>query len=244
MSSKTSIRSLLIIPALNEERTLPDVLADVRRTLPDLDVLVIDDGSRDNTAHAARMAGASVVRHPFNLGYGAAIQTGYKYAERNGFDEVFQMDADGQHDPASIPDLIDCLRRGEADVVIGSRFLHESGYDMGFTKSAGRVFFQRVLVFFGGPKVTDPTSGLQALSRRASSFCCSDFYPMDFPDIDVLLFLHRAGFRIGEVPVAMRPSPPGRETMHAGARALYYPYKMLLATFRNWRRAVPVRKVD
>lgn len=244
MSSKTSIRSLLIIPAFNEERSLPGVLTDVRRTLPSMEILVIDDGSSDNTTRVAREAGATVVRHPFNLGYGAAIQTGYKYADRKGFDAVLQMDADGQHDPASLPALLDCLQRGEADVAIGSRFLQDSGYDMGPARSAGRLFFQRVLLFFGGPTITDPTSGLQALSRRAFSFCCSDFYPADFPDIDVLLLIHRAGFRIVEVPVAMRASPPGRETMHAGMQAFYYPYKMLLATFRNWRRTVPVRSAD
>lgn len=231
-------RSLLVIPALNEQASIARVIDGVRATGIDIDILIVDDGSRDDTAELARKNGAMVVSHPFNLGYGAAIQTGYKFAVRHQYAELVQMDADGQHDPAYVPSLLGPIRAGEFDIVIGSRFVEESGYEMGSARSAGRVFFQRVLAFFGGPHIADPTSGLQALSRKAFEFCCSDFYPSDFPDIDVLLLLHRHGFRIHEVPVEMAPSPPGRKTMHAGLRAIYYPYKMLLSTFRSWRTNV------
>lgn len=226
-------RSLLVIPAFNEERSIGTVVDRVHATNPDLDVLVVNDGSRDDTANLARQHGAAVVSHPFNLGYGAALQTGYKYAVRNGYDFVVQMDADGQHDPAYLARLLEPVRAGEADVVIGSRFIESSGYRMGGARTAGRVFFQRLLVWCGGPRIADPTSGLQALSRPVVRFCCSDFYPFDFPDIDVLLLLHRQGFRIREIPVKMAPSPPARKPMHAGLRAVYYPYKMLLSTFRS-----------
>jgi len=229
-----SARCLLLIPAFNERRSIGEVVDRVRSTGLDLDVLVVNDGSRDDTAAIARAHGALVVSHPFNLGYGAALQTGYKFALQNGYDHVVQMDADGQHDPAYIPELLAPVRAGEADVVIGSRFVEASGYEMGGARTAGRVFFQRVLVWCGGPHIADPTSGLQALSRPVFRFCCSDFYPFDFPDIDVLLLLHRQGFRIREVPVKMAPSPPMRKPMHAGLRAVYYPYKMLLSTFRSW----------
>ena len=231
-------RSLLIIPALNEEASIGRVIDGVRATGIDIDILVIDDGSRDRTAAIVNEHGGLVVSHPFNLGYGAAIQTGYKFAVRYGYAELVQMDADGQHDPAYVPSLLGPIRSDEFDIVIGSRFVQESGYEMGSARSAGRVFFQRVLAFFGGPHIADPTSGLQALSRRAFEFCCSDFYPSDFPDIDVLLLLDRQGFRIREVPVEMAPSPPGRKTMHAGLKTIYYPYKMLLSTFRSWRTPV------
>lgn len=227
-------RSLLVIPAFNEQRSIAAVVDRVFATGLDIDVLVVNDGSRDDTATLAAAHGAKVVSHPFNLGYGAALQTGYKYATRNGYDLVVQMDADGQHDPAYIPKLLEPVRAGEADVVIGSRFIQASGYEMGGARTAGRVFFQRVLVWCGGPHIADPTSGLQALSRPVFRFCCSDFYPFDFPDIDVLLLLHRQGFRIHEIPVTMAPSPPLRKPMHAGLRAVYYPYKMLLSTFRSW----------
>lgn len=239
MDSQNRSRSLLIIPALNEETSIGRVIEGVLATGIDIDVLVIDDGSHDATAERARGHGAFVVSHPFNLGYGAAIQTGYKFAVRRGYAELVQMDADGQHDPAYVPDLLEPIRADQFDIVIGSRFVQESGYEMGSARSAGRLFFQRVLAFFGGPHIADPTSGLQALSRKAFQFCCSDFYPSDFPDIDVLLLLDRHGFRIHEVPVEMAPSPPGRKTMHAGLKTIYYPYKMLLSTFRSWRTPVP-----
>jgi|SoiMethySBSTD1v2_1073268.scaffolds.fasta_scaffold30085_2 glycosyltransferase involved in cell wall biosynthesis len=226
--------SLLVIPALNEARSIAQVIRGVRDSGAEVDVLVIDDGSRDDTARIARESGAAVVSHPFNLGYGAALQTGYKYAVRAGYATVVQMDADGQHDPADIPRLLAPVCGGEADLVIGSRFVQASDYEMGSVRSGARRFFTFLLVLLGGPRVADPTSGLQALSRPVFRFCCSDFYPTDFPDIDVLLLLHRQGFRIHEVPVRMRPSPPERRTMHAGLRALYYPYKMLLSTFRSW----------
>jgi glycosyltransferase involved in cell wall biosynthesis len=225
---------LIIIPAFNEAVSITNV---VRRVLEHGlgDVLVINDGSRDATPELAAAAGAAVLTHPFNLGYGAALQTGYKYAFTHGYDTLVQMDADGQHDPAFIPALLAPLAAGEADLVIGSRFKEASGYQMGSARSAGRHFFQRALVFFGGPDIQDPTSGLQAMSRPVFEFCCSDFFPFDFPDIDVLLLLHRHGFRTLEVPVKMAPSPEGRRPMHAGLTTLYYPYKMLLSTFRNWR---------
>jgi len=225
--------ALVIIPAFNEERTIAGVIDRLRAAAADLDVLVVDDGSRDATATRARAAGAAVVSHVFNLGYGAALQTGYKWAARGAWAWVVQMDADGQHDPADVPRLLAPLRAGTADVVIGSRFVTASGYRMGFARSVGRVFFQRVLVAFGGARVADPTSGFQALARRAFAFCCGDFYPSDFPDIDVLLLLHRHGFRITEVPVEMAPSPPARVPMHTPLREVYYTYKMLLSTFRS-----------
>ncbi len=227
-------QTLLIIPAYNEARSIGDVIDRVHQTGLAIDVLVVNDGSRDETPRLAAAHGARVVSHPFNLGYGAALQTGYKYAVRHGYDYVVQMDADGQHDPAYIPRLLEPVRSGEADVVIGSRFVEASGYRMGSARTVGRVFLQRVLVWCGGPHIADPTSGLQALARPVVRFCCSDFYPFDFPDIDVILLLHRQGFRIREIPVTMAPSPPARKPMHAGLRAVYYPYKMLLSTFRSW----------
>ena len=158
-------RCLLVIPAYNERRSIGAVVDRVHATGLDLDVLVVNDGSRDETAEIARAHGAIVVSHPFNLGYGAALQTGYKYALRHGYDFVVQMDADGQHDPAYVPKLLEPVRAGEADVVIGSRFIEASGYEMGGARTVGRKFFQRVLVWCGGPRIADPTSGLQALSR-------------------------------------------------------------------------------
>jgi hypothetical protein len=152
------------------------------------------------------------------------------------------MDADGQHDPADVPRLVEPLLAGRADVAIGSRFVAPSGYRMDAARAAGRLFFQRVLVAFGGPRIADPTSGFQALTRPAFRFCCEDFFPSDFPDIDVLLTLHRRGFRLLEVPVEMAPNPAEHPSMHGGTRAVYYAYKMLLSTFRS--RLGPERRAS
>ena len=225
--------ALVIIPALNEGARIGKVIDGVRRAAGAVDVLVVDDGSEDDTAARARAHGAAVVSHPFNLGYGAALQTGYKHAARAGYSCLAQIDADGQHDPADVQRLLAPIQTGSADVVIGSRFAEARGYRMGAARTIGRTFFQRLLVACGGPRIADPTSGFQALGREAFLICCDDFYPSDFPDIDVLLLLHRRGLRIVEIPVTMAPSPPGRVAMHAGLRAVYYPYKMLLSTFRS-----------
>lgn len=224
--------TLIVIPALNESPTIATVLRDVQAA-GNPDVLVVDDGSRDGTAEIARREGAIVVSHPVSLGYGAALQTGYKYADRFGYAFVVQMDADGQHRPADVHRLLTPLRAGEADVALGSRFVTASGYRMGAVRRVGRAFFKRMLVACGGPSIADPTTGFQALARRAFRFYCGDFYPADFPDIDVLLMVHRHGMRIVEVPVTMAPSPPARVPMHGGWRAIYYTYKMILSTLRN-----------
>jgi hypothetical protein len=230
---KRLVDTLAVIPAFNEAARVGAVVHGVRAALPDADVLVVDDGSRDTTAEQARAAGARVVRHPFNLGYGAGLQTGYKWALRRGHRFVVQLDADGQHDPATIPRVLAPVQRGDADVVIGSRFVAPSGYEMGVTRSFGRRASQGLLRAFGGPRVADPTSGFQALARPVVRFYCSDIFPADFPDIDMILLLHRQGFRVAEVPVEMAPNPPGHASMHGGWRPLYYGYKMLLAMLRS-----------
>ncbi len=222
-----------IIPAFNEGPRIGAVVTSIRATLPGATVLVINDGSRDDTRENARAAGARVLSHPMNLGYGAALQTGYLFALRHGCHFVVQLDADGQHDPKDALRLLEAIRTGAYDVAIGSRFISPSGYEMGKTRTFGRLALTRLLTLAGGPRIADPTSGYQALSRRAFAMCCREFFPADFPDVDVLLTLHRSGIRITEIPVDMAPSPPNRIPMHAGARVLYYAYKMSLALFRS-----------
>ena len=225
--------TLALIPAFNEGARIGAVLQRLAAAAPTLDVLVVDDGSRDDTAARARAHGARVASHPFNLGYGAALQTGYKWAVRAGYTMVVQLDADGQHDPADALRLLAPLAAGTADVAIGSRFVEPSGYRMGALRATGRLIFATVLRLVGGPRIADPTSGFQALTRPAFELCCGDFFPSDFPDVDVLLVLARHGMRLVEGPVRMAPNPVAHVSMHAGLRALYYPYKMLLATYRS-----------
>jgi hypothetical protein len=217
----------LLIPAYNEARHLAGVLARARAAAPGFEIVVVDDGSTDATARVAAAAGARVVRHPVNLGYGAALQTGYKLALREGVDLLVQMDADGQHDPKDVPALAAPVARGDLDVVIGSRFLAHGDYEMGALRDTGRQLF-RWLGRRLGLDVTDPTSGLQALSPRALRLYVGDFFPSDFPDVDVLVAAHRSGLRIGEVAVEMGPGFRA-SSLHGGIAPVYYVYKMLLS---------------
>jgi glycosyltransferase involved in cell wall biosynthesis len=223
--------TFVIIPAFNEARNIEATLAATLAVVPPSSVVVVDDGSGDDTASRVAALGLHVVRHPFNLGYGVALQTGYKYAQRHDARYLVQLDADGQHDPADIPRLLAPLSANQADLVLASRFLEPSGYAMPAFRAFGRNTFRALLASLGGPRVADPTSGYQAMARNVIDFYCNEFFPVDYPDADVLLLLHRCGFRITEVPVRMAPSP--RPSMHDGPVVLYYIYKMLVSLLRS-----------
>lgn len=232
-------RPVLVIPAWNEAERLPRVLAEVAREAPGFECVVVDDGSLDATARVAEAAGARVLRHPFNLGYGAALQTGYRYALARRASLVVQMDADGQHDAAQIERIAAPVRRGECDLCIGSRFLGSSAYPFGAARQVGRALLRAVLRGFG-LDVTDPTSGFQAMNAAVLGLYVGDFFPADFPDVDVLLVAHRAGVRIAERGVRMRGATRG-STLHGGLRPLYYAYKMGLAIWAASRGSPSLR---
>lgn len=219
---------LIVIPAYNEAGRVGDVIRDVHSVLPDAEVLVVDDGSADTTAAEARHAGAAVLTLPVNSGYGTALQTGYKYAVRGGYELVGQIDADGQHQARYLGEMLDALRDSGADVVIGSRFLDGDGhYRPSAARKAGIALFGRIATIVTRQRVTDPTSGFQVMRARVVRFYCSDVYPVDYPDADILILLNRSGFRVQEVAVQMLPS--AGESMHGGHRSLYYVYKMILS---------------
>jgi glycosyltransferase involved in cell wall biosynthesis len=218
---------IVIIPAYNEGKRIARVVAHVYAAAPDADILVINDGSRDDTAAAARQAGAIVASHPFNMGYGAAIQTGYKYARNKGYRYLVQLDADGQHDPTCIPDLLAPVIEGVADIAIGSRFLGNS-YRPPFARRAGMALFRNIVSLVTGKAVTDTTSGFQAFNAEVVRLFATDVFPVDYPDADMLIMLHRAGFRMTEVPVRMFENSEGK-SMHSGLKPLYYMFKMLLS---------------
>ena len=224
---------LVIIPAYNEEANVATVIRGIQQHLPLADVVVINDGSRDRTARVAAAAGAKAISLPYNMGYGAALQTGYKYAKENGYHFLAQVDADGQHDPVYILDMLALLEGNEADIVIGSRFLVDSGYRAPFAKRVGMLLFGSVASWVTGQKVTDPTSGYQALNRKAFCYCAGDVYPSDFADADVLIMFHRAGLRVREVAVRMKPSTRKSRylSMYSVITPVYYIFKMSLAVF-------------
>ncbi len=223
-----SPRVLVIMPAHDEEQNVGTTIGQVRATLPASDVLVINDYSSDDTSAVAERHGARVVELPWNLGYGGAVQTGFKYALAHGYDAVVQMDADGQHDPSCAGALLAPVLCGEADVTIGSRFLGRATYPIPVLRRLGMQVFGWIASFVTRRHFTDPTSGYQAMNRRAMEFFARDNYPSDFPDADTIILLALAGFRVREVPVTMRARVAGT-SMHSNLTAFYYVSKMTLS---------------
>ncbi|HZX34864.1 MAG TPA: glycosyltransferase family 2 protein [Thermodesulfobacteriota bacterium] len=224
-----SSRILIIIPSYNEEATVGAVIDEVRRFVPEATILVVDDGSKDATSSKALAKGVKAVRHPFNMGVGAAMQTGYKYALRNGFDIAVQMDADGQHPAKQIRDLVAPLIRDEIDMVVGSRFLGAGEYKPSMARAAGIAIFSKVVSFIIKEKLTDTTSGFRAVNREVIEFL-SRAYPDDYPEVEALVLLHKKGFAIMEVPVIMSERKGGKSSITA-SKSAYYMVKVLLAVF-------------
>jgi glycosyltransferase involved in cell wall biosynthesis len=219
---------LVVMPAFNESESIGATLARIGEALPDADVLVVNDASSDDTTRVARAAGARVVELPCNLGYGGAVQTGFKYAVAHDYDAVIQMDADGQHDPTSAASLLEPVLAGDADVVIGSRFLGRAEYRIPGLRRLGMNVFGSIVTFVTRRRFSDPTSGFQALGRPVLRFFARDHYPSDFPAADTHILLVLAGFRVREVPVVMRARIAG-SSMHSNLRAFYYVSKMMLS---------------
>jgi glycosyltransferase involved in cell wall biosynthesis len=235
--------TVLVVPAYRESGRVGEIVRRVFATGLPLDIVVIDDGSSDGTADEARAAGATVVRHPYNLGYGAALHTGYCHAFRRGYARVLQMDADGQHDPAMLPRLMTALDDG-ADVVLGSRYLEGPAPPTSLARRLGTRLFAGVASWWLRCPISDPTSGFQGLSRRALDSVVNDGFPEDYPDADILVQHHRRGLRVVEVPVRMHARLGGL-SMHRGARIAYYGYKMLVTLFLlPVRRPTPLRCRD
>ena len=228
MLSETDI--LVLIPAFNEEASVHAVVKGVRTYLEQARILVVDDGSSDGTSTVAREAGAFVVRHPFNLGVGTALQTGYKYAVQNGYSYVIQLDADGQHSPSFLPRFIEKLKETEADLIIGSRFLAGNSTHIPFARRAGNALFGWIVTVLIGERLSDPTSGFRALKSTVLRFCTGDTYGFDYPDADFLLTIHRMGFRIEEIPIEVLERRNG-VSQHHGLKPLYYTIKMFLSIF-------------
>jgi glycosyltransferase involved in cell wall biosynthesis len=235
-------RRVAIVPARNEEAAIAGVLDELRAYDPALDVVVVDDGSVDGTAAVARSRGAAVVRLPFNLGIGGAVQTGFKYALEHGYDEAVRLDGDGQHIPAELPKLIGPLEAGDADIVVGSRFAAGDGdmdYKAPLARRAGIRFFSRIVSLLVRQRVTDTTSGFQALNRRGIALFAAD-YPHDYPEVEATVMVVKNRLRLKEVRVAMREREHGRSSINA-LRSIYYVLKVTLALFVGvFRRGVVV----
>ncbi len=236
MSQKQSDVAILI-PAYNEETTLSDLIDRLRSELPNCGIIVMDDGSVDQTAEVARSAGAVVLRLPFNLGIGAAMQTGYRYAKRKGYRIAVQVDGDGQHPPEEIHRLIEPIRQG-ADLVIGCRFLGRGDFKSPLMRRLGMLFFSFTISTLVGRRFHDTTSGFRAAGRSVIEYY-SDHYPSDYPEPEAILLLCRAGFDVREVPAKIVERGGGHSSITA-IRGVYYLFKVFLAIAMGTLR--PVRR--
>jgi glycosyltransferase involved in cell wall biosynthesis len=233
-------RNLAIVPAFNEVDSVGATVAAIHHWAPDFDVLVIDDGSSDATAERAAQAGAAVLRMPFNLGIGGAMQSGYIYALEHGYDIAVQVDGDGQHDPRHIRDLHARLREdSDLNMVTGSRFLDPSGegFRSSSARRAGIRIFSTVVSSITGQRVTDATSGFRMTNRRGIELFARD-YPHDYPEVEAILLMHAHRLRSCEIPVLMRPRVTG-ESAISSTQSVYYMVKVLLAVFVGLFRRRP-----
>jgi glycosyltransferase involved in cell wall biosynthesis len=221
------MRTLVIVPALNEEAALPAVLDELHEVVPDFDVLVVDDGSEDHTAQVARDHGAFVLELPFNLGVGGALHAGFRYAARQGYDRAMQFDADGQHDAHEIASLVAELDRG-VDMVIGSRFADRTrDYQVGHVRAGAMSVLRFAIRQFAGQRFTDTSSGFRAFSRPMLEYF-ADYYPADYMEtVEALLLACTNGFRVEEVPVQMHARQGGQPS-NRNVRLLYHYVRVLL----------------
>ena len=222
---------MILIPAYNEEGAVGDIVQEVRETVPDVPILVVDDCSSDATLHVARRAGAEVLSLPHHLGLGGSVQAGYKLAFDLGFEYVIRLDGDGQHDPRYIPAVYDKLKTSQCQMVIGSRFVDGGGQHTSFLRRFGIVFFRWVLTPILGRPVRDPTSGYVGVNRQALAVFAKTF-PLEYPEIETLVVLQRRAFTFIELPCQARPRLTGRSSITA-MKSVYYVIHVLLGVFVN-----------
>lgn len=234
MNTKHEPKTIVIIPALNEASNIARVINRIRQYTPYADILVINDGSSDDTQRIAQANGALVLDMPHNVGIGAAVQTGFMFADQYGYDVVLRSDGDGQHDSQEMQRLLDTLLSGEADMVIGSRFLENRGYQAPLSRRLGIIILARLISLINHQRITDPTSGFAAFNRRTIKLF-ANVYPHDYPEPEALVVAHRAGLRVREIPVTMKPRGGGRSSI-TPLRSAYYMFKVILAILINLLR--------
>jgi glycosyltransferase involved in cell wall biosynthesis len=224
-----ALRRIAIVPAMNEEQNIGRVVDELRAFDRGLEVVVVSDGSTDRTVEVAAARGAHVIRLPFNLGIGGAVQTGFRYAWEHGYEVAVRVDGDGQHDPSQLDRVLAPVLAGDADIVVGSRFAGGVGYRSSATRRIGIRILAWVVSAIARQRLTDTTSGFQALNRRAIALFAAD-YPHDYPEVEGMVMVIKHRLRLAEVGVTMREREHGRSSIGAAA-SVYYMAKVLLALF-------------
>jgi glycosyltransferase involved in cell wall biosynthesis len=237
-----ALKRLAIVPAYNEEASIARVIDEIRVLDPVFDIVVVDDGSVDRTAAVASERDAYVVRLPFNLGIGGAMQTGYRFALEHGYDLAVQIDGDGQHDPRELPKILEPVLEGRADLVVGSRFGSDGAFRSSVVRRVGIRLFARVVSAVVGQRVTDTTSGFRVVNRRGIALFAAD-YPHDYPEVEATVMCVKHKLRLAEVPVRMRERTGGQSSITA-YRSVYYMTKVLLAIFVGMFRRYAVPEED
>lgn len=227
MDTQTYPKTLVIIPAFNEEDSIAHVIERIRAAAPWADVAVVNDGSKDRTGAIAEACGAIVLHMPHNVGIGSAVQTGFIYARQFGYQVTVQNDGDGQHAAEEIPGLVNALLDSGADLVIGSRYIEDRGYVTPVERKVGIFVLSMVVSLLTRQRFTDPTSGFRASNRRAIELC-ADVYPYDYPEPEAIVLLRRAGMTVREIPVTMNPRYGGRSSI-TPIRSVYYMIKVIMA---------------
>lgn len=221
------MKKLIIIPAYNEALNIASLLTELKNSYTNYDLLVINDGSVDETSSICRRAGVEVLDLPINLGIGGAMQTGYRYGCLHQYDVVIQMDGDGQHDPSDLETLVEPILQGNADLVIGSRYIRKEGFQSSFWRRIGIRFYSYLIKQITGQKFSDPTSGYRAASKEAVAYF-AESYPVDYPEPESIVALLRLQYRLMEIPVRMRKRMDGVSSIN-GVKSLYYMTKVTMA---------------
>lgn len=221
------MKKLIIIPAYNEEANIEKTVESILRDSSGFDYVIINDCSRDNTRKICEEKGYNIVNLPINLGIGGAVQTGYKYAVRNGYDMAVQVDGDGQHDPKFLEEMAVYLEEHDVDMVIGSRFIEKQGFQSSGLRRVGIRFFTFLIKMLTGEKITDPTSGLRMVGRNVLQIFAEE-YPKDYPEPETVVGILRRGMKVEEIPVIMHEREGGVSSISM-KKSIYYMIKVSLA---------------
>ncbi len=221
------MKVLIIIPAYNESETIKDVIAELKKTVPEYEYVVINDCSTDATEQILKSNKFNYINVPVNLGIGGGVQTGYRYASERGYDITVQLDGDGQHRPDYIDAIVKPVERGECDMCVGSRFIEKNGFQSSFMRRVGIVFLRGLIKLNCGVSVSDTTSGFRACSKELTKHF-ADHYAQDYPEPEAIVSAVLAGFTVGEASVLMRERQGGKSSINP-LRSAYYMFKVSLA---------------